>query len=103
LLLEEDVRDQLSLTFRLRGAWLLGHSLARRSELYRVFRALYDLRSEAVHRGEVKWERRLSGAPINVRELLDRGFDLCREALRRIIHAGAVPDWETLLLGDRKP
>ena len=43
--------DQLSLSFRLRGSWLIGQSVEDRHEKYRQLRDLYDYRSQVAHGG----------------------------------------------------
>lgn len=99
LLISEGTREQLSLTFRLRGAWLLGDTPYRRVKLYDEFESIYTLRSKAVHSGVLKPIEKQKKKDIVVGELLDRGFDYCRRAIYKIICEGKFPKWESLVLG----
>lgn len=99
LLISEGTREQLSLTFRLRGAWFLGDTSDRRGELYKEFKSIYDLRSVAVHSGYVKPTLKLNHKIIEVKELLERGFDYCRQIVHKIIYDGKFPEWKSLVLG----
>jgi hypothetical protein len=99
LLISEGTKEQLSLTFGLRGAWLLGDTSDSRVKLFEEFKNIYDIRSRAVHRGIVKPIEKLNNKDIVVGELLDRGFDYCRRVIYKIICDGKFPEWESLVLG----
>jgi hypothetical protein len=51
LLSDLNANDQISLAFRLRGAWLLGENPIERRSYTQQFNAIYTCRSTAVHRG----------------------------------------------------
>ena len=53
LYLSEGTREQLTLQFRLRASWHLGKNKEHRKRLMDEFKAIYDLRSGAVHNGKV--------------------------------------------------
>ena len=53
LFLPSDSVDQLAFQFRLRASWHLGKGKAHREELMDEFKAIYILRSKAVHNGEL--------------------------------------------------
>ncbi|MBP5948277.1 MULTISPECIES: HEPN domain-containing protein [unclassified Pseudomonas] len=86
-------KEQLSLQFRLRGAWLLGQNGSHRTELYRQFQELYDLRSMAAHTGTVSLKKG------SVSDVLSNGQRLCADAIKRIIENGGYPDWGALVVG----
>jgi hypothetical protein len=98
LLLNDKPDQELSYRFALRGAHLMGGAdPAKRREFYRVFSALYSLRSTAVHSGvmpkKIDNPRNLTPA-----ELLRYGLGLSAEAIRKVIYEGR-PDWERVVLG----
>ena len=98
MLLLEDNRnhDQLSLSFRLRGSWLIGQSVEDRHEKYRQLRDLYDYRSQVAHGGmlckgeEAKIE--------SVRQLFLEYQRLAEDICQKII-TDVKPDWTRLVLG----
>ena len=100
LLAHQPSKDQLSLQFRLRGAWLLGESAERRAELFKKFGKLYDYRSFAAHSGAVAPAK---VSPEEVAATLSEGLRLCAAAIRTIIDDGKFPDWNLLLLGATQP
>lgn len=71
LFLRYDGEDQSELSFRLatRAAWLLGTSRAERVKVFELFRAIYVVRSKAVHNGEVP----STVKEIDVADMLSRG------------------------------
>jgi hypothetical protein len=86
-------KEQLSLQFRLRGAWLLGRDGSHRSELYRQFQELYELRSMAAHSGTVSLKKG------SVADVLENGQRLCADAIKRVILGGGFPEWGALVVG----
>ena len=101
LYLPKDAIDQLSFQFRLRASWYLGKSKADREKLIDEFKAIYTLRSKAVHNGNVpeKIKIRKGEEPIDTSELILRAQDLCRQSILKILEAGEFPDWNNLILG----
>ncbi|WP_286798039.1 HEPN domain-containing protein [Pandoraea sp. 64-18] len=93
LLLPGNVKDQLTLQFRLNGAWLLGSDVAHRKELNEKLKVLYSLRSKAAHNGK------FSSKEGNVEDVLKDGLAFCAKAIRKIILEGGHPRWEDLVLG----
>lgn len=87
-------KEQLTLQFRLRGAWLLGRTGARRSALYKQFRQLYELRSLAAHTGTISAKK---GGSID--DVLAQGQLVCADAIKEVIRRGGYPDWDSLLVG----
>ena len=91
----EDMPDSGEFRFRLslRAAWYLGKNLETRQALMRDFRKIYDLRSRAVHTGDIRSEAA-------TREFTQRAQDLCLQSIIKIIENGRFPDWNQLVLGD---
>lgn len=87
-------KEQLSLQFRLRGAWLLGKNGLHRKTLYEQFKELYELRSLAAHTGSIASTKKAS-----VEDILTQGQRLCADAIKEIILRGGYPDWAQLLVG----
>jgi hypothetical protein len=88
--------DPIAFPMRLRGAWLLGDNLAKRKVLLEMLRNLYVLRSQAVHTGKV--DAVIKGTATV--DLLGKGFELCVEAIEKIIRDGGFPEWDSIILGD---
>ena len=91
----EDMPDSGEFRFRLslRAAWYLGKNLEKRQSLIRDFRKIYDLRSSAVHTGDIS-------SKAATREFTQRAQDLCLQSIIKIIKNGQFPDWNQLVLGD---
>jgi hypothetical protein len=93
LLLANDANiEQLSLTLRLRGAWLLGNDASERRKYYEILKSIYGYRSKAVHTGKLKETNQ-------TREMLTAGSNACALAIIRILERGGFPKWEDLVLG----
>lgn len=101
LYLPKDNIDQLAFQFRLRAAWHLGKDKTDRSTLIDEFKAIYILRSKAVHNGVVpeKIKVRKGEKPIDTSEFIPRAQDLCRQSIVKILDDGKFPDWNDLILG----
>lgn len=96
LLNHQPSKEQLSLQFRLRGAWLLGENGQHRAELFDAFNKLYSYRSFAAHSGAV--------APTKtpeeeVKKTLEAGLSLCADAICKVIDSGGFPAWDRLVVG----
>ena len=90
----EDIKDAGEFRFRLslRGAWYLEQDIEKRQTLIAEFRKLYDLRSKAVHLGDVGTE--------GTRDFIKRGQDLCLRSIKKVLKDGGFPiDWNRLVLG----
>ena len=64
------------------------------------FKAIYDLRSMAVHNGEVPKRikiRKEESVPTSA--FIPRAQDLCRQSIIKILKNGKFPDWNNLILG----
>ncbi len=102
--------DQLAFQFRLRASWHLGKDKAERRELIDEFDAIYTLRSQAVHNGELSPRVKITrgnqnkpGKSIPTSEFLPRAQELCRSSIIKILKDGKFPDddyWKDLILGE---
>ena len=92
--------DQISYTFRLRGAWLLGVNSEKRKILIQIFQRLYDCRSKAVHSGMLSDKIKIKGQkPFDSVRFLDIGIKACKLAIEQIINNKFFPDWDEITLG----
>lgn len=102
LLAELDDTAQISLTLRLRGAWLLGRDFAERKDIYSLLRDLYSCRSSAAHSGKLsKKAKDAARAEIALKD----GLPLCARAIKEVIFRGGELTssfWDELLLGGGK-
>ena len=93
--------DQLSFTLRLRGAWYLGDNPESRKQESARLKLLYELRSRAVHTGNLPSDYEAGGrGRVPVKRLLDEGLHLCSSLIRKLIRAREFPNWDLLIYGD---
>jgi hypothetical protein len=87
-----DKADNAELSYRLsvRGGYLLGKSPEDRHEKFQIFRALYNARSAAVHKGTIVTNQ---GARISEFD------DVCTAAIRAIVDQNEFPEWDKLIFG----
>ncbi|MFJ5538986.1 hypothetical protein [Vreelandella titanicae] len=96
-LLEDNKNNQqLSLSFRLRGSWLISSDDTERLSIYRQLRDIYNYRSQVAHGGVLcgNDERKIRA----VRESFP-GLTLISERIVRRLICEEKPDWSKLLLG----
>ena len=97
MMLLEDNRNnsQLSLSFRLRGSWLLGASPEKRVEIYDQLKEIYNYRSQVAHSGV------LCGGNVakiqNVQNAFPKYQSHAESVCRKIIE-GEKPDWNKIIL-----
>ena len=100
LFLPSDSVDQLAFQFRLRASWHLGKGKVHREELMDEFKAIYTLRSKAVHNGELPPNIRIrKGESVATSEFIPRAQNLCLDSIKKILEDGEFPDWKSLVLG----
>ena len=100
LFLPSDSVDQLAFQFRLRASWHLGKGKAHREELMDEFKAIYILRSKAVHNGELPPKIRIrKGELVATSKFIPRAQNLCLDSIKKILEDGKYPDWKSLVLG----
>ena len=95
LLSDNNSTDQLSLTFRLRGAWLLGRDADERLRLYEQFKKAYNFRSKVAHTGTPGKPK----AAQEMRELLPTFVELTEKVFQKLLLDGK-PEWDSLVLGN---
>jgi hypothetical protein len=92
--------EQLSLSLRIRGAWLLGEDANDRHRLERIFKQLYHYRSQAAHRGKFDKDRvKIDSDLIPIQDFLKTGEELCAAIIKKILEKAKFPEWNRLILG----
>src|ERR1017187_8732289 len=92
-----DDGGEISFALRVRSARFFGRSPAHRRAISSLIRDAYSLRSRAVHSGS--FERSSRKNRIDPKSCLSRASSLLLLALRRIIRAGRMPDWDEVTFG----
>jgi len=88
--------NQLSLSFRLRGSWLIAKDHAERKLIYRQLKDIYNYRSQVAHGGALCGN---DPKEINaVREKFQDYSRLAERIIRQLIR-DCNPDWSVLILG----
>lgn len=91
LLVRPENADQLSHQFRVVGAWLTGDTVHERQRNHDLLKAVYSLRSKAVHNGELGTKKvRVGGSKINHNEVVEEGIRLAKIGIRRAIRRGGL-------------
>ncbi len=93
-------RDPISLPFRLRGSWLLGHDFQRRKEVYATLKDLYTYRCQIAHDGSFKKEKDFQAAS----QKLPDFYDIAEQILNLTLspnYPKDSSDWNDLCLGKR--
>jgi hypothetical protein len=100
LLLDGKSDDGIAFPFRLRGAHFLGgDDLQMKVRLERLFNAMYGLRSQAVHNGEVVDLISLQGAKVSSLQVIRECQTWCAKLICAFIMDGHRPNWTSLVLG----
>lgn len=89
--------DQLSLSFRLRGSWLIGSTYEERQDIYQKLKELYDYRSQVAHGGVLCGNDRKKIK--NVIENFQNYALLAERIIRKLIF-NSNPDWTKIILGE---
>ena len=97
----DDVQEpELGFRLRLRAGWFLGNSIDERDSVMSNIRDIYELRSRAVHAGQVPNVHRTR----QTRDIKEEAVELClRSTVKKIHHArehGEFPAWNRLVLGE---
>jgi len=99
MVLLEDIKnnDQLSLSFRLRGSWLIGKNSNEREIVYKKLKDIYNYRSQVAHSGMLCGNDMVK---INkVRDNFENYCAIAEKIIRKIIFE-KKPDWSKLILGN---
>ena len=88
-------RGEISYTLRSRAAWFLGTDAESRIREMQAVKAFYDMRSAIVH------SRKKKPTAEEQRAAFDKGFDVARRSLFRLLQNGPPNDWERLVTAGR--
>jgi hypothetical protein len=93
-LLLHDIGDRGELSFRLslRGAWLIGGTIAERLKTQTSLKKLHDLRSRAVHSGFVDQSAETENT-------IAHATEICKALIRRIIELKCEINWQRAVVG----
>ena len=95
LLEDNKNNDQLSLSFRLRGSWLIGIEKEERKNIYRNLKEIYNYRSQVAHSGVLCGN---DMSKINVVRERFQDYSLLAEKIIRHLIVNGRPDWTKLIL-----
>lgn len=77
-----------------RAVRFLGGEAAQRKRNYALIKKVYGIRSKLVHRGdEPAGTHRIGDTVLSTEALLAEAAALCAALVRRLLAAGAIPDW----------
>lgn len=95
LLEDNKNNDQLSLSFRLRGSWLVGREKEERQNIYRQLKEIYNYRSQVAHSGIL-----CGNDPEKIKAVRERfqEYALLAERIIRCLIFNGPPDWTELIL-----
>lgn len=97
-LLEDNKNNaQLSLTFCLRGSWLIASDIKERQRVYKQLKKIYKYRSQVAHSG-ILCKNNLKEFH-SVQEKFPQYTELAERIIQKLIFEGK-PDWSKLILGD---
>lgn len=94
---KQELPGQLTLHFRLRGAWLLGSSAEERRSLFRALGKIYSLRSQMAHNGSSDELTRMSYG--DRRKMIEDHISVGERLTQRLVISGFPDDWSSLILG----
>jgi len=95
MVLLENNKDQLSLTFRLRGSWLIGKNYEERKMVNSQLKEIYNFRSQVAHNGVLKGDERKIK---KIRDDFPEYSNLAEKIIAQVIHQ-SNPDWSKMILG----
>ena len=95
----DDDRSQRGPRLARRAAWHLADDRSGHERLSDIFKAIYDLRSQAVHEGRLDRTVTVGGQTTSRYDFIGEAQELCRQAICAVIRAGELPDWDSLVLG----
>ncbi len=99
---KDDLNVQGEITYRLshRGACFIGEDTKSRREIFHLLKAVYGLRSNAIHTGVVSGQARSGGIRWEPEDALSEAQSVCAQILTRCIMEGGRPeDWNVFALG----
>jgi len=96
MLLDDNVsNEQLSLSFRLRGSWLISKNSSERLQNYKILRDIYKYRSQVAHAGILK-----KGYPEQIKRVRDNfdKYQTITENISKHLLINGKPDWNNIVL-----
>jgi len=96
LLQDNPNNEQLSLSFRLRGSWLLGDSPRDRIKIYGHLKDIYKYRSQVAHSGVLCKGNTTKIKSVRKKFIIYQSY--AENICRKIIKEGK-PDWDKVVLG----
>ena len=99
-----DEAGELSHRLALRGAWLGGHDVGSRMQMFQILRSLYSLRSRAVHKGALDRQGKGERTKSSPADVLENGLTVCARLIHTAIGKGRIiSNWPTILVGGDAP
>ena len=77
----------------------LGKDKADQETLKAKFKAIYELRCDAVHEGQLDKGIEIEQKIIPISKFITEAQGLCRDSIIKILDEGEFPDWNNLILG----
>jgi len=87
-------RGELKYRSSIRGAAFLGGNHQERMQTYNNLKTAYDLRSKAVHSGNLSSKKKEKNKRETPHETLRKATDTCARLARELINRGSFPNWE---------
>ena len=84
---------EISYKMRARAAWFLGGDAESRLRVMKVVKEFYDARSAIAH------NRKEKAPPQRNREAFEKGFDVARRSLFKLLHEDPPKNWDELVAG----
>lgn len=91
---------KISFNLRNNASRYLGKDKADQKTLKAKFKAIYELRCDAVHEGQLDKEIEIDQKIIPISKFITEAQDLCRQSIIKILKDGKFPDWNSLILGE---
>ena len=95
------ISQEVTFRFSLRGSLYLEEDLEERSRLKRELEEFYGYRSRAVHEGRLPDTVSVNGESVRITQFIERGQELFKQSLLKVIERRNLPDWGTIELGGR--
>ncbi|WP_323813570.1 hypothetical protein [Cellvibrio sp. NN19] len=93
ILTAPSTKDQLSFQFRTIGSLLVGGDFEERKRNFWLFKAIYNLRSQAVHNGEISAEEKIPDrGKTSTSLIIHEGIALAQKAYLAIIQKGGLDE-----------
>ncbi len=93
------ISQEVTFRFSLRGSLYLGKDIEERSRIKRELEQFYRYRSRAVHEGTLPDTVSVSGESVRITQFIERGQELFKQSLLKVIERRNLPDWGTIEMG----